>query len=90
MVLEQYFKVKWIERKEHAFFLGFIYSLIGIISARLIFPSSVGIMSIAFASILMIPSLSILLKLEENVEKPQNTEHTNLAEHHVLYTINSC
>ena len=68
MVLEQYFKVKWIERKEHAFFLGFVYSLIGIVSARLIFPSSVGIMSIAFASILMVPSLSVLLKLEENAE----------------------
>ena len=68
MVLEQLFKLKWIERKEHAFFLGFIYSIIGLISAKLIFPSNVGLMSIAFTSILLIPSLAMLLKLEENVE----------------------
>ncbi len=68
MVFEQLFKLKWIERKEHAFFLGFIYSLIGLISAKLIFPSSIGLMSVAFTSLLLIPSLNLLLRLEENVE----------------------
>lgn len=68
MVLEQLFKPRWIEGKEHAFFLGFIYSVIGLISARFIFPSSVGLMSVAFTSILLIPSLAVLLKLEENIE----------------------
>ena len=72
MVLEQIFKVKWIERKEHAFFLGFIYCLIGFVSAKLIFPASVGLMSVAFTSILLIPSLAILLKMEENVEIREN------------------
>jgi len=71
MVLEQYFKVKWIERKEHAFFLGLIYCLIGFVSARLIFPQNVGMMSVAFTSILLIPSLAILLKMEENVESKE-------------------
>ena len=68
MVFEQIFKLKWIESKEHAFFLGFAYSLIGFISAMLIFPANVGLMSVAFTSILLIPSLAILLKMEENVE----------------------
>ncbi|MBI2559178.1 stage II sporulation protein M [Candidatus Woesearchaeota archaeon] len=68
MVFEQLFKLRWIERKEHAFFLGFIYALIGLISARLIFPSNVGLMSVAFTSILLIPSLNLLLRMEENVE----------------------
>jgi hypothetical protein len=68
MVFEQLFKVKWIERKEHAFFLGFVYSIIGLVSARFIFPSGFGLMSIAFTSILLIPSLAMLLKMEENVE----------------------
>ncbi|MBI2646973.1 stage II sporulation protein M [Candidatus Woesearchaeota archaeon] len=68
MVLEQLFKLSWIERKEHAFFLGFIYSLLGLASARFIFPASVGLMSVAFTSILLIPSLNILLRLEENIE----------------------
>lgn len=72
MVLEQIFKLQWIEKKEHAFTLGFIYSVIGLISARLIFPSSMGLMSVAFTSIMLIPSLNTLLKLEENVEIREN------------------
>lgn len=68
MVLEQFFKLRWIERKEHAFFLGFAYSVIGLISARLVFPSNIGLMSVAFTSIMLIPSLNMLLKMEENVE----------------------
>ncbi len=72
MVFEQLFRVNWLERKSHAFFLGFIYALIGIMSARLIFGDFVGLMSIGFASILLIPSLNSLLKLEENIEVREN------------------
>ena len=68
MVFEQLFRLNLIERKEHAFFLGFFYSIVGLISAKLIFPANVGVMSMAFASILLIPSLNILLRMEENVE----------------------
>lgn len=68
MVLEQLFKVQWVEKKEHSFFLGFVYSIVGLISARFIFPNNVGLMSVAFTSILLIPSLAVLLKLEENIE----------------------
>jgi len=68
MVFEQLFSVKWMERKEHAFVMGLLYTLVSIGTAWLIFPASVGIVSIAFTSILIIPSLNVLLKLEENVE----------------------
>ncbi len=68
MVFEQLFKLKWIERKEHAFFLGFLYSIVGMVSAKLIFPANVGLMSIAFTSVLLIPSLNTLLRMEENAE----------------------
>ncbi len=68
MVLEQYFKVAWVERKFHSFYIALIYSIIGILSARLIFPNDVGLMSLAFISILLIPSLGVLLQLEENIE----------------------
>ncbi len=69
MVLEQYFKTKWIEQKPtYAFLLGIIYSIVGIISARLIFGSNPGLMSVAFISILLIPSLNNLLQQEENDE----------------------
>lgn len=72
MVFEQIFSLKWIERKEHAFVLGFLYTLIGFLSAWLIFPASFGLMSVAFTSILLIPSLAMLLKMEENVEIREN------------------
>ncbi len=68
MVFEQIIKERWIKRKEHAFFLAFFYSLLAIISAKLIFPKSIGLMSIAFTSMLLIPSLNALLAIEENEE----------------------
>ena len=75
MVLEQLFKLKWIEKKEHSFFLGFIYSIVGIISAKLVHPTNTGIMSIAYTSLLLVPSLSLLLKEEENVEIREKKFH---------------
>lgn len=69
MVFEQIFKASWIEKKpSSAFLLGVVYSLLGIVSARLIFGSSTGLMAVAFTSILLIPSLNSLLQYEENVE----------------------
>ena len=68
MVFEQLFRVTWIERKGHAFVLGFVYTILGIISARLIFGEYVGLMSLGFTTILLIPSLNALLRLEENLE----------------------
>ena len=67
MVLEQLFKPDWIEKKpRHAFLLGFIYSIVGAISAKLVFGANPGMMTVAFTSILLLPSLNILLSMEEN------------------------
>jgi len=67
MVIEQVFKPQWIEKKpRHAFLLGFIYSLVGVISAKLVFGAHPGMMTVAFTSILLVPSLNILLAIEEN------------------------
>lgn len=67
MVLEQLFKPDWIEKKpRHAFLLGFIYSIVGAVSAKLIFGSNPGMMTVAFTSILLLPSLNTLLQIEEN------------------------
>ncbi len=67
MVLEQLFKPTWIEKKpRHAFLLGFIYSIVGIVSAKLIFGANPGMMTVAFTSILLLPSLNTLLAIEEN------------------------
>ncbi|MFT4311644.1 MAG: stage II sporulation protein M [Candidatus Woesearchaeota archaeon] len=67
-MLEQYFKLQWIEKKEHSFFLGLGYTLISILAAYLILPSFTGIASIGLTTALLLPSLNALLKEEENVE----------------------
>ena len=66
MVFEQLIKAEWVYKKYHAFLLGLLYTILGIVSARLIFRSSSGIMSVAFTSILLVPSLAELLRLEAN------------------------
>lgn len=65
-MLENILKPDWLEKKpRYAFVIGFVYSLIGIIAALIIFPRSQGIASIAFLSLLLVPSLSSILKIEE-------------------------
>lgn len=67
MVFEQIYSAKWIEQKGiYAFILGLTYSIIGIASAMLIFPSDPGLPAVAFISLLILPSLNKLLSLEEN------------------------
>ncbi len=67
MVLEQLFKAHWIKRRPlFMFVLAFSYTLIGIGSALIIFGKNPSLMSVAFISILLIPSLNTLLKYEEN------------------------
>lgn len=65
-MLENILKPDWLEKKPRfAFVIGFVYSLIGIIAALIIFPRSQGIASIAFLSLLLVPSLNSVLKIEE-------------------------
>jgi uncharacterized membrane protein SpoIIM required for sporulation len=65
-MLENILKSNWLERKPRfAFLIGFVYSIIGIIAAMLIFQRSKGIASIAFLSMLLIPSLNSILSIEE-------------------------
>jgi len=68
VVFEDIIKLTWLESKFNAFFLGFIFTIIGLITAKLIFPSSTGLMSIYFTSILLVPSIAKLLKTQEKIE----------------------
>ncbi|MBW2968339.1 stage II sporulation protein M [Candidatus Woesearchaeota archaeon] len=47
--------------------LGVIYGFLGTFSALLLFPNYVSIMSFAFTSILLIPSIGAMIKREENI-----------------------
>ena len=65
-MLENILKPDWLEKKPRfAFLIGFVYSIIGIVAAAIIFPRSQGIASIAFLSLLLVPSLNSILKIEE-------------------------
>ncbi|MFT4310365.1 MAG: stage II sporulation protein M [Candidatus Woesearchaeota archaeon] len=68
MVLEQLFHLHWIEKHENAFLLGLIFTFVGYLSAKLIFGASIDLMSIAFVSLLLLPSLNKLLSMEELAE----------------------
>lgn len=72
MVLEHIFPESWIEKKFGlSFFLGLIYSVFGIVLAKLLFGANSGIVSVIFISILLIPSLRKLFKKEEEIEEKE-------------------
>jgi len=67
-VLEQLFNLKSIKGSSvNIILIGVIYAFIGTFSALLLFPNYVTTMSLAFTSILLIPSISYLIKQEENI-----------------------
>ena len=66
MVFEQLFKPRWLEaRPKWSFLIGIFYTTVGILSALIVFPQSVGLISIAFTSLLILPTLNRLLAIEE-------------------------
>ncbi len=69
MVFEHLFPESLLERKHWtAFVLAVIYSTIGIVIARLLFPANSGIVSVVFVSIFLIPYFSTILKEDEERE----------------------
>jgi len=67
-MLEQLFNLKSIKGSSlNIILLGVIYAFIGTLSALMLFPNYVSIMSLAFTSVLLIPSIGKLMKEEENI-----------------------
>ena len=63
MVLEHLFPDDWLERKHrYAFLLAFLYSLVAIVVARLLFGANSGIVSVVFTSLLLIPYIKKLFE----------------------------
>lgn len=66
IMLENMLKPDWLEnRPRFAFIIGLVYAILAILAAYWIFPKSQGIASIAFLSVLLVPSLNNILKIEE-------------------------
>lgn len=70
MVLEHIFPEDWLEKKARfAFLLGMGYSIIGILLAKLLFPSDPALVAVAFTSLLLLPELYKIFTIEERQEK---------------------
>ena len=67
MVLENVF-LNNAFKKKYVFTLTVLYSIISILLARFIFGSNSGIVSVMFLSMLLIPTLRIIIKKEKQVE----------------------
>ena len=71
-MLENVLKPDWLEKKPRwAFAIGFIYALIGIMAAWFVFPSSHGIASLAFLSVLLVPVLNKIFDIEERQDSKE-------------------
>jgi len=69
MVLEHLFPENWLENKgRYAFILGIIYSVIGIMIAKILFPGDPALIAIAFTSLLLLPELYKIFSIEERKE----------------------
>lgn len=69
MALEDFLKNSVVNNKILvAFFLGALYSLVGIFTAKMIFGSNPDMMAVAFVAILLIPAINKTLKAEESLE----------------------
>ncbi|MBN1503239.1 stage II sporulation protein M [Candidatus Woesearchaeota archaeon] len=66
MVLEQFLPAEVVEKRPLlSFVLGFVYSLVSIFVASLIFKSSCGQFAVAFAALLLFPIINRILLIEE-------------------------
>ncbi len=70
MVLEHIFPENWLEKKgRYAFFLGVIYSIIGILISSILFPGDPALVAVAFTSLLLLPELYKIFSIEERQER---------------------
>lgn len=68
-MFEQIYSIEWLTKKpRYTFLLGMFYSLLGIVTALLLFPEDPSLASLAFTTIAIVPSLNRLLLQEENEE----------------------
>jgi len=69
LVLEHIFPEDWLEKKgRYAFILGFIYTVIGILVASILFPGDPALVAVAITSMLLLPELYKIFSIEERQE----------------------
>jgi len=68
-MFEQLYTPEWlISKPYYGYLLGLVFAIFGIFSSKVIFGSNPGLMSVAFTSILLIPTLHRLISITESRE----------------------
>jgi len=75
MVLESV-KTEWFSKRPYiAFFLGFIYTILGFFIASIFFGEDVSIAMLFLATLFVVPSLIGLISFEEKIERKEGIKH---------------
>jgi uncharacterized membrane protein SpoIIM required for sporulation len=76
MVLEEIFKPKWIKHRPYiAFVFGFFFTFIGFLIALKFFKNSMSVAMIFLITILLTPTLMMLIRREEQIESKYGLKH---------------
>jgi len=76
MVLEQFFKASWLEKKPAiSLLLGFVFVFIGLITSLIFFRNDISIALLFLVTLLLVPSLMKLIDLEEKMESKFGIKH---------------
>jgi uncharacterized membrane protein SpoIIM required for sporulation len=90
MVLENIFKIEFLEKRPYiSFFLGFIYTLIGFGVALIFFGKNISIAMLFLTTLLLVPSMIKLIGIEEKREsidglKKFFTDHKDIFEIYIF------
>ena len=76
MVLEQFFKASWLEKKPAiSLLLGFSLVFVGLITALIFFKNDISIALLFLVTLLLVPSLMKLIDLEEKMDRKFGIKH---------------
>jgi len=76
MVLEQFFKASWLEKKPAiSLLLGFAFVFIGLITALIFFRADISVAMLFLVTLLLVPSLMRIIGLEEKIERKFGIKH---------------
>lgn len=91
MVVEELFKARWIEKRPtYSIFLGLLFTLISFFTSFLLFketPNFIGISTILFTVILVVPTVNKLFDIEERIEVKEKLSFFKKHEHIIDFFI---
>src|SRR3990167_2365975 len=91
MVVEELFKAKWVEKRPvYSFLLGVFFTIISLFTSMILFrntPNFIGISTILFTVILIVPTVNKLFDLEEKIEVKKNISFFKKHEHIIDFFI---